>query len=47
MLLALILIGFVLILVSAFWNPPIPHLGWLGLAFVVFGAFVLPAVGVH
>jgi hypothetical protein len=37
----LLVLAFVLLTVSAFWNPPTrPHLGWLGLAVWVLASLV-------
>lgn len=38
--LILLAFAFVLAAVSAFWNPPRPHLGWLGFALFVLAAIV-------
>jgi hypothetical protein len=38
--LILLVFAFVLAAVSAFWNPPRPHLGWLAFAVFVLAALV-------
>jgi hypothetical protein len=40
--LILLVFAFVLAAVSAFWNPPRPHLGWLGFALFVLAALPIP-----
>lgn len=40
--LILLVLAFVLTAVSAFWNPPRPHLGWLGVAAAILSLLPLP-----
>jgi hypothetical protein len=40
--LILVIAAFVLTAVSAWWNPPRPHLGWLGVALGILSLLPLP-----